>query len=389
MSWADDGTIIYKKSIKIGGMVKRIGVRGKTPSEAVKNMRKKENEVKRNTVAPGQEILAEELFQWLETNRKPALKMKSYDRIVITYKNQIKPYPLGKIKWAQVCTADIQHHLGVLVQEELSWSTIKKVYDLLHAFFTFKATHKELTDNPMTDVIMPIKDHILKPQKQMCYLTKEQVDIFTKEATRLCGNRNYPFHKYGYLFVFMIYTGVRVGELLALRWKDIDLNKKTMLINKSVEEVVNPAFDENNTELMEKKKIKRRIQKEGSTKTGAVRLIALNAKALDAIMEHKKYSSYTSPNDYVAATKTGRCNTDHNLYRRLTDILKRCELPIDQAGCHMLRHTCASLLFQAGLQVEIIASILGHSPEVCRKTYIHFCQQQQAAAIHKIAEFNI
>jgi integrase len=55
----------------------------------------------------------------------------------------------------------------------------------------------------------------------------------------------------------------------------------------------------------------------------------------------------------------------------------------------MLRHTCASLLFAKKLQVEIIASILGHSPEVCRKTYIHFCQAQRAEAIHQIAEFNI
>ena len=70
-------------------------------------------------------------------------------------------------------------------------------------------------------------------------------------------------------------------------------------------------------------------------------------------------------------------------------LLQATPLDLPPCGCHMLRHTCASLLFAKKLQVEIIASILGHSPEVCRKTYIHFCQAQRAEAIHQIAEFNI
>ena len=69
-------------------------------------------------------------------------------------------------------------------------------------------------------------------------------------------------------------------------------------------------------------------------------------------------------------------------------LLQSTGLDLPPCGCHMLRHTCASLLFSKKLQVEIIASILGHSPEVCRRTYIHFCQEQRAAAIQQIAEFN-
>ena len=389
MSYASDGKIIYKKTITVGGMKQRIGVRGKTPSEAAKLMREKEKTLRRQTTLPTQETLSEALYDWLTRYRKPALKPKSYDRLIITYENQIKPYPLAKIRWKLIKTEDIQNLLNALIDEELSWSTIKKAYDLLNSFFAYQTEHKKIENNPMIDAIMPVKDNILKPEKQITYLKKEEIPIFCEEAYRICKTQNKPYHSYGGLFVLIIYTGIRVGELLALRWKDIDFDNKTMLINKSVEEVINRDYDENNIELMKRKGINRRIQKEGSTKNHASRLIPLNQKAIEALEFTKKYSQYSEPDDYVAATKYGTCNTDHNLYRRLTDILKCCNIRVKQAGCHTLRHTCASLLFANGLPVEIIASILGHSPEVCRKTYIHFCHEQKAAAIHKIAEFNI
>lgn len=389
MSYDKSGKIIYKKIVHEGGNSKRICVRGDSVSQVLKKMFVKEDEFRRQTTRTCDKKLSEGLYQWLVTYRQPALKPKSYDRVVTTYKQQILPYPIFDSYENEITSDDIQAHLQSLVDKNLSWSTIKKVYDLLNSYLRFEFEHNTIVKNPMVDVVMPIKDNVLKQEKEIVYMTKDEVRVFCGEAMRLCATQNKPLYQSGGFFVLIIYTGIRVGELLALRWKDIDFNKKTMLINKSIEEVINREYDENNPDRMKELGITRRVQKIGSTKNHSRRLIALNTKALDALYFIKKYSQFTSPDDFVAATKHGKCNNEHNLYRRLSDILKRCDIPINQSGCHMLRHTCASLLFENGLPVEIIASILGHSPEVCRKTYIHFCQEQQAQAIHRIAEFNI
>ena len=76
----------------------------------------------------------------------------------------------------------------------------------------------------------------------------------------------------------------------------------------------------------------------------------------------------------MVSTANRKPATPRQMEKRLAYLLQATPLDLPPCGCHMLRHTCASLLFAKKLQVEIIASILGHSPEVCRKTYIHFCQ---------------
>ena len=59
-------------------------------------------------------------------------------------------------------------------------------------------------------------------------------------------------------------------------------------------------------------------------------------------------------------------------------------LAITNASSHTLRHTCASLYFRKNVQIEIIAKILGHSVDVCRKTYIHLVEEQLKHAASQI-----
>lgn len=390
MSYDQKGYILYKKTLKVGGGSVRVGVRGKTAAEAMRAMKEKEKEILlTNGIGAANENLYDGLMRWMMFYRQPELKPKSYDRIITTITNQIKPYPISILPWTSITSVAVQGHIQILVGEHLSWSTIKKVYDILNGFYRWQFEHQKISFNIMVDVRMPIQDNVLKPKKSIAYLTEDEIAKFKTEAFKICKTQNRPLHQYGAAFVFVIYTGIRVGELLALRWSDIDFERRTMSITKSVEEIINREFDENDKDKMAELGITRRIQKEGSTKNYSSRMIALNPMAMESLQFHYKYSNHKDQTDYVFGTKYGTLNNEHNMYRRLTDILKLCDISIDQAGCHMLRHTCASLLFKKGNSVELIAKVLGHSPDVCRKTYIHFCLEQEAQAMHSIAEYNI
>lgn len=407
MKWCKEDLIMYRKYFDAGSEKIQIAVYGKTPNEVMKLMRAKEIEFTQKYVKDEAKTLEVALEEWIAT-RAISLKPSSYDRIEVTFKNQICGYSIASIRFQQITDADIRRHLEILIKrDKRSWSTVKKCYDLLNGFFRQAVQKKRLRDSPMEFVEMPTKGQMETQTKEICYLTVDEIAVFTKEATRLISGdmpaynwgkptsqqKEYcvPAYRYGWLFVFDIYTGLRIGELCALRWSDIDLENKTVSVTKSVHDVKNREYDESDPERMRLKRIRRYKLQEGTTKTEATRLIPLNTKALQAITEYKRFCEFTGPNDYVAATKNGDCNNLHNMYERLNDILRRAGIEKDDGahGVHMFRHTCASLLFSRGVQVEVIASILGNSPDVCRKTYVHFTQQQKAEIIRKIAEFEI
>lgn len=81
----------------------------------------------------------------------------------------------------------------------------------------------------------------------------------------------------------------------------------------------------------------------------------------------------------------------------MSDIIKAMEQEADtevqSCGTHILRHTCASLYFRAGVPIETICAILGNTREVCEKTYIHFIEEQlQNAAkqmVNQISNINV
>ena len=135
-------------------------------------------------------------------------------------------------------------------------------------------------------------------------------------------------------------------------------------------------------EASENGKTKFVVQK--STKRNNVRYVPLNSKAKELLLKHKQDSKFTNPSDYIISTRNRKTSTLKNINDTVKAICKNGELTVKTASSHSLRHTCASLYFRKNIQIEIIAKILGHSVEVCRKTYIHFAEEQMKNAASQI-----
>ena len=230
---------------------------------------------------------------------------------------------------------------------------------------------------------MPLRENMLKRDKEIVYMTEPQIKVFCEEALSFAEGSTQLKYRYGPAFVFLIYTGLRIGELCALQWKDFNMEKATVSITKNLIEVYNRDYGK------KREGAPQYVTKISTTKTRSTRIIPLNRNALKALALMRQAVPFTESDGYVVSTANRKPATPRQMEKRRAYLLQATPLDLPPCGCHMLRHTCASLLFAKKLQVEIIASILGHSPEVCRKTYIHFCQAQRAEAIHQIAEFNI
>lgn len=383
LRYAHGGKILYRKSIPMNDGYKRLAVTGATLKDCFNAMQRKEAEVRAGLKTTTNETLTVAMQNWLEVYKQPEVKPSSYDRLHITFTSQIQQMDIAGRVWKKIETDDLQQAVNALVEKNYSWSTIKKAYDMLNAFYKFQTQRGCLLRNPMEQCKMPARENVLKPEKEIVYMSEQQVREFSKEALSYAYGSSKLKYRYGPAFVFLIYTGLRVGELCVLQWKDFDLEKKTVSITKNLMEIYNRDYGAG------REKAAQYTTKISTTKTRSTRIVPLNQKALIAYELMQQAAPYKDPDDYVLCTARRKPATPRQMERRLAYLLRSTGLDLPPCGCHMLRHTCASLLFSKKLQVEIIASILGHSPEVCRRTYIHFCQEQRAAAIQQIAEFEI
>jgi integrase len=142
------------------------------------------------------------------------------------------------------------------------------------------------------------------------------------------------------------YAGLRQGELLALRWRDVDFAGSAFTIARAMSAGV-----------------------ESSTKSGRVRRVPLAAQAADALNRMSQRPHYTSPDDLAFCNVFGRALDDSALRRRY----RRAQAAADVRPLrfHDLRHTFGSLLAMRGVDVVTIQKAMGHSALATTSRYLH------------------
>lgn len=383
MAMHNDTTVVYKKVISLPhNQKKRVTVYGETPQICMQKMRMKEFEMMKETRIARLETLEDAMNEWLDNVHKQKIKPQSYSRLKSTIKNQIGSSSLGKIQYQSITGVELQQLLNDLNTQHYSHSVIKKTHDVLNSFFRYVAT-KDHIDNPMAVVSMPTIGNIQAEQREIQWFEEDEIERFVAHCGDTYNNTANKF-KYGYILAANIYMGMRGGELLALQWKDIDFEKNTVYVSKTLVEAENPDYDVNDKAEMRRRGIKRTLfYVQENTKTSKNRYVPINSKAKTLLLKHYDSCQYTLPDDYVISTSNRKTNTLKNL----SDVIKAIEeeAEIDKpCNTHILRHTCASLYFKKGVPIEVICQILGNSREVCEKTYVHFVEEQLKDAASKI-----
>lgn len=382
---------IYKKTYKSSsGQKKRLTVYGKTIKECFNNMREKERSFEQESnVKASKKILTDALNEWLQLTKLHVLKSTSYDRLESTIRNQIAEYDIGSTRYQQITSSDIQNHINLLVNKNYSFSVIKKTYDLLNDFYRY-ISKVDSIKNPMINVSLPSKDRLENKSKDIEYFKDDDIQKFIKEAGKQQVTNNKLKHQWGYALAANIYLGLRGGELLALRWKDIDFEKKVINVSKRLAEIVNRQYDQNDPDRMRREGIKKTTYEEDIVKNGKPRFVPLNKKAEELLLAHRTYSVHTKDDDYVINTRTRNHTTLKNLNDAIKSIENNAYTEVKAYNSHVLRHTCASLYFRSGVPIELIASILGHSVEVCREIYVHIMEEQKIeAASQMVNQINL
>ena len=299
--------------------------------------------------------------------KKNVLKPSSFDRDVRTG-NLIKKY-IGNYTLEQLTTPFIQTELiNKLKDDNYSYSTIHKVYVLLNECLQYAVDTDKLDKNPCRLVKQPPKKMFEK--KEIRWLSEDEIQLFKEQA--VCkyktGNDRYI---YGLPISLIIYTGLRCGELAALKWSDIDFENKKIYVRKNIVTV----YDYEDTD----KKI-RKVNLQTSTKTSDGRIIPLIKNAEDILNSIKSKYQEINSDGFIINNSDKKVHVD-TISDAYTNIAKTAgiEHPL---GIHTLRHTFASLLIKKGVDIKIVSDILGHKDVAFTyNTYVHILEEQKAQAM--------
>lgn len=350
----------------------------KTELEAQQKLKAFAKSLKENgNIKPTHQSLETYMTDWLTNTKKNELKPSSYDRLECTLVNNVFPY-LGRLQIQTVTPKDIQSCLNTLSDKGLSYSTVKKTYDALNSCYKFAISTRALNFNPVTGVTIPGRTEQkikTKKQKEIKYFTPDEQRKLIEIALEKYPTGT-PVCRYGYVVPFLLNTGLRLGELLALQWnRDVDFENRIIHISHSIVHVKNRNENvEVNYKLLEQDSVK---------SISGERSLYLNDAALNAL---KNLKELNPEGKYVLQTKNGKFLNPSNIERLVKNVCKRANLESGKVfSPHALRHTFASNLIWKGVNIKIISELLGHSDvSITMNVYAHLLAEQKKEAIFKI-----
>ena len=364
-----DGRWVAKyKSVN---MLKPCVVYAKSESEAKRKLRELKKDAAKGLVKSTSRRFGDYADQWLYTFKLHSVEDSSFDKYESAYLTHIKP-AFGKMQLASIHSEQLQKLL-VEKSQTLSLTVVKIIYIILSEIFSYAHSEGDLSRNPMHNVKMP-KKATFKPEREIVALESDEVRAVERIAEKKNKNGR-PCIMQAHALVFLVHTGLRCGEFLALKWSDIDFESRIVTVNKNLSMV----YDRDKDGVRIKHK-KARIK---CTKTASGnRIVPLNTKAIAALNSLKAvYREMDIVSDSVAVTRKGTTLSSDQLRRVLRRVLAYAG--IDKPfTLHQLRHTFATQALNAGIPITVVSKWLGHANvSVTYNTYIHVLESVETTAV--------
>ena len=195
--------------------------RAKTEREARRLEAGLRRQVETNTyVPPTKQTVAEFLDEWLQKDAKPNTKPRTYERYAELVQVHIKP-AIGAVRLDKLTRQHVATLLAAKREQGLSPAICRYIYRTLHRALRVAVEWGQVGRN-VCDAVRPPRVE----EEMPVGLTSEQAEALLKAAE---GSRLYP------LLLAAVHTGMRQGELLALRWEDVDLEAGVALVRRSLE----------------------------------------------------------------------------------------------------------------------------------------------------------
>ena len=329
-----------------------------TKGHAKKVLRQRLTELESGTyVEPTDVTVGEYLRSWHADHARHHLSARALESNGYTLERHIIP-GLGGHKLAKLRPMHLQSYYSEKLDSGLAASSVRKHHDIMHSAFRHAVAMQMLATSP-ADVVVPPR----AKRSEMKVLDETQAAAMLRAAE---GTGIYM------ALMLALGTGMRKGELLAVRWPDVDLEAGTLTVNQTLQ----AAFGELHFKEPKTAKSRRRI-----TLPGIV-VDALRAHRAEQAKKTLAREPGYALSDLVLAAPRGGPWWPYNFDRMWRKFKTRQKLEI---RFHDLRHSHASALLKAGVNVKVISERLGHaSIGITLDTYSHVMPGMQEEAAEKI-----
>jgi integrase len=290
--------------------------------------------------------VAQFLDKWLSASVKPSVKAKTYITYESLCRTAITPRIGGK-KLAKLTPLDLQYLYSDLADAGLSLRSVHHVHRVLHRAFVQAERWKILPRNPCDGATAPKAG-----RAELTVWNPREADAF------LVASREHPFYA---LYVLALTSGMRQGELLGLRWSDVDVNAGTMAVRRALQwqRGVGLVFIEPKTARSRRK-----------VHLSQTALVALRAHQDRQIWARNAAGEAWNDHDLVFYNAIGNPLSPTNETKRFQRAAAATKVPVIRF--HDLRHTAATILLSQGVHVKLVSEMLGHSTiTLTLDTYSH------------------
>jgi integrase len=275
--------------------------------------------------------VGEYLNRWLDDSVRGTVRASTY----ASYEGQVRRYiisAIGRIKLGKLTPAHVQHLYREMQDRRLSARTVRYTHAVLRRAMK-QAKRWGMVDRNVAEDVDPPR------------LKRDEIQPLDREQTRRLleaaeGDRLHA------LYVVAVTAGLRPGEMLALRWSDVDLEAGTLRINR--------ALSGGEFATTKTPRSRRKIELSNTARS------ALRAHRKRQLEEQMKKAGLWKDHGLVFPSTVGTPLSHRNVVRSFKALLKRAGLPAE-TRLYDLRHTCATLLLNSNVHPKYVQELLGHA----------------------------
>lgn len=313
-------------------------------------------------------------FMQSKENRLAATTLQRYECLLRIY---LRP-AVGAKKVASLRTVDLLTAYTQWIKRGVGARTIRHAADLLRNILRRAVKWEIVSRSPAASLDAEDLPKVLKPESAV--LTESEVQILLQEAnhpTRRCTARHYltAYSTFYPAVAFALYTGARLGEIMAMRWQDIDAHQRIVTISRSLSSTKQTGLT-----------FKR-------PKNDKVRTVCVPPQLLAILQSHRAVQAAEKiaigagyrDEDLIFAKPDGTPIPPWLFSSAFRNFMKRSG--VRRIRFHDLRDTHASLLAKAGVPIEVISKRLGHSDiSITYDRYITVYRDRDAEAAEAFAK---
>lgn len=309
-----------------------------------------------NYVAPSKEVFASFIEEWFTGQYLKRIGETTAVSIrALINKHLIRENHFAHKSLAEITTEDIDMFYNDKIDEGYNPNYVRKMHSMLKQAFGQAVKWKRLSYNPVIDATPPVSK-----KEEMKIWNPKEIQIFLQYC-KVKAARHFI------TFLLAIYTGMRRGEILGLKWSDIDLEKKKISVKRSLAYIPEKGYIFTNL-------------KTNSSK----REILIPEFLVDELSMHKiqqqmwkeQYKESYQDLEFVICDKKGL----EQDARGILKVMNRLTIAssVTKIRFHDLRHTHASILIAEGVDIVKVAHRLGHTnPKITLETYSHLIPEEE------------